>query len=101
MVERNVKIAVRLQCMLLNLNRSKIYYCNKKPNKDNETLKLIENIHEEIPIYGYRKITHELRNCGLVVNFKRIKRIMKGNRISAILPIKKKNVFKKTEYKMP
>ena len=41
--------------MLLNLNRSKIYYCNKKPNKDDEILKLIENIHEEIPIYGYRK----------------------------------------------
>ena len=101
MVERNGKIAVRRQCMLLNLNRSKIYYCNKKPNKDDEILKLIENIHEEIPIYGYRKITHELRNRGLVVNFKRIKRIMKDNKISAILPIKKKNVFKKPEYKMP
>ncbi len=34
MVERNGKIAVRRQCMLLNLNRSKIYYCNKKPNKE-------------------------------------------------------------------
>ena len=61
MIEKNGKIAVRRQCMLLNLNRSKIYYCNKKPNTDNEILKLIENIHEEIPIYGYRKITHELR----------------------------------------
>ena len=101
MIEKNGKIAVRRQCMLLNLNRSKIYYCNKKPNKDNEILKLIENIHEEIPIYGYRKITHELRNRGLVVNFKRIKRIMKDNKISAILPIKKKNTFKKSEYKMP
>ena len=101
MVEKNGKIAVRRQCMLLNLNRSKIYYWNKKPNKDDEILKLIENIHEEIPIYGYRKITHELRNRGLVVNFKRIKRIMKDNKISAILPIKKKNVFKKPEYKMP
>ena len=37
----------------------------------------IENVVVEWPAYGYRRVTHELRRRGIVVNHKRIARIMR------------------------
>src|SRR5262245_41830531 len=37
----------------------------------------IENVVAEWPAYGYRRVTHELRRRGIVVNHKRIARIMR------------------------
>jgi putative transposase len=43
----------------------------------------IENVVVEWPAYGYRRVTHELRRRGIVVNHKRIARIM---REEALIP---------------
>jgi putative transposase len=37
----------------------------------------IENVVVEWPAYGYRRVTHELRRRGIVVNHKRVARIMR------------------------
>ncbi|MCE6949477.1 IS3 family transposase, partial [Cereibacter sphaeroides] len=35
---------------------------------DTELTAIIEDIQDELPCYGYRRVTHELRRHGLVVN---------------------------------
>lgn len=42
-------------------------------------LKLIEGIQDQFPGYGYRRVTHELRRRGHVVNHKRVARLMKAH----------------------
>jgi len=42
----------------------------------------IERIAEEFPAYGYRRITHELRRRGIVVNHKRIARVMREGHVA-------------------
>lgn len=37
----------------------------------------IENVVAEWPFYGYRRVTHELRRRGIVVNHKKVARIMR------------------------
>ena len=64
-VERNEKIAVRLQCMLLNLNRSKIYYCNKKPGCKLPFLLKNKNIYKPNQVWS-TDISYIKMNCGFV-----------------------------------
>jgi putative transposase len=49
----------------------------KKRASDMELRVLIEEIHADLPGYGYRRIREHLLRQGLVVNTKRIKRVMK------------------------
>ncbi|MEO8244581.1 MAG: IS3 family transposase [bacterium] len=42
-----------------------------------ELTAIIEDIQDELPCYGYRRVTHELSRQGLVVNHKRIARLMR------------------------
>ena len=43
----------------------------------------IEAICREYPYYGYRRVTHELRHRGLVVNHKKVMRIMRAKGLAA------------------
>lgn len=65
------------------------YY--KKPNtekavlnrqSDAALLRSIEQVLSEWPSYGYRRVTAELRRRGIVVNHKRIARLMRENKLS-------------------
>lgn len=49
----------------------------KRQARDMELRALIEEIHVELPGYGYRRIRKDLLNRGIVVNSKRIKRVMR------------------------
>ena len=44
---------------------------------DAEVIALIEDIQDEFPRYGYRRVMHELRRRGLLVNHKKVARIMR------------------------
>ena len=46
-------LSVRSQCILLNLNRSSIYY-KPHPVDESELMNQIVEIHERLPQYGYR-----------------------------------------------
>ena len=46
-------------------------------DKDAETLARIKAVGEEFEAYGYRRIRAELRHQGLVVNSKRVRRLMR------------------------
>jgi putative transposase len=45
---------------------------------DNELEELIVTIRDELPGYGYRRVTHELRRRGHVVDHKRVARVMRA-----------------------
>jgi putative transposase len=64
----------------MNLPRSSCYYHPKAPETSSAQRALterIEGIAEEFPRYGYRKVTAQLHREGLIVNHKKIQRIMR------------------------
>lgn len=63
----------------MTLPRSTYYYRSTKPAglTDAELVAIIEDIQEELPSYGYRRVTHELRRRGIAINHKRVARVMR------------------------
>ena len=58
---------------MINLPRSTFYYRSTAVTEslgDTTLAELIEAIQDELPGYGYRSVTHELRRRGHVVNHK-------------------------------
>lgn len=67
---------------MIGLSTSSYYYKPKispeeKLKQDTNLRDRIEQIHVEFPGYGYRRIREHLRREGFVVNWKRIRRVMK------------------------
>ena len=89
LVENHEKLSLTKQTGLLEIKRTSIY---KRPIKgvSDETIKLmhrIDRIHTDEPTWGYRTITYYLRNTfGIVVNRKRVRRLMRLMGIYAIYP---------------
>ncbi len=75
------KHKILLLIEISGLARSTYYYYVKprtEPDKYSEVKKQITNIyHENRGRYGYRRITMELRNRGLLINHKTVQRLMK------------------------
>jgi putative transposase len=79
----------------MNLPRSSYYYrCEAKEScpEERDLVNRIEGIAEEFPRYGYRKVTAQIRREGLVVNHKKIQRIMRERDLG----VKKRRRFVKT-----
>lgn len=87
MIEMNHEsLSVRRQCSLLRVNRSTLYYEAVEVAEDT---KLANEIHElwlEMPFYGYRRITAELRRRGNNINPKRVLRLMREMNVQALYP---------------
>jgi putative transposase len=65
---------------VIGLARSSYYYREKgRPASmtDQDLCNRIDEIHREFPGYGYRRIVEHLQREGVVVNSKRIRRVMK------------------------
>lgn len=90
-------------CKLLKVSRAGYYkYLNHIPSKrsvENEALKeYIRDIHNQFKMcYGYRRIKSELDARGMIVNHKRIYRLMKECGISGKHPRKKNGNYKKVQ----
>ncbi|WP_395321908.1 IS3 family transposase [Variovorax sp. UC74_104] len=66
---------------MIELPRSTFYYRSTATSEclnDGRLIELIESIQDELPGYGYRRVTHELRRCGHVGNHKRVARVMRA-----------------------
>jgi len=65
----------------MGIKRSTLYYIRKinihKKQKELRIRKKIEDISREHPYYGYRRITAQLRRDKLIVNHKKVLKIMK------------------------
>ena len=89
MVEpQNKDISIKRQCELLSLSRSS-YYKHPRGERDEDTILMhaIDEIYTRLPFYGSRRISKELRRAkGIVVNRKRVQRLMRKMGLEAIYP---------------
>jgi len=95
------KLSIRSCCKLLSVNRSGLYY-DPVPDKNSDLNTLILEIWLLQNTKGYRTITEDLKEYhGLIVNHKRVRRIMRKLKIHGLLP--KRNLSKngKIKYKYP
>jgi len=77
----------------VRLSRSSYYFKPKKRKPEDVELEdIINDIALEFPYYGYRRVTAELKRQNIVINHKKVHRIMKDNNILC----KIKRSFKKT-----
>ncbi len=79
---RPAACSVRRGCKVIDLPRSTFYYRSTARALnlcDAELVAIIEDIRDELPCYGYRRVTHELQRRGHLVNHKRVARVMRAN----------------------
>jgi transposase InsO family protein len=97
-MELRHKFDLELLLDLTNMARSSFYYHQKQsklPNKYEEIKKLIKVIYEQHKgYYGYRRITDELQNKGIVINHKTVLRLMKLLGLKSIIRVKKYKSYK-------
>ena len=89
MMERNNKhISVRRQCELLDVNRSRLYYSVCPIDECNlRIMNLIDGEFTEHPFTGVERMVECLRReSGLIVNHKRVRRLMRKMGFMAIYP---------------
>jgi putative transposase len=97
------KLSIRNRCALLGINRSNVYYKKVSESKDTLAIKgRIEEIWEERNNKGSRVITAELRTYdNLLVNRKRVQRLMRMLNIKGILPKRNLSKVGDIQYKYP
>jgi putative transposase len=82
---RHPSLSVVLQCRLLDISRSGLYYQPVGISEEDLTLmKLIDRQYLVTPFYGVRKIAAWLKSQGRRVNRKRVRRLMRTMGLKAI-----------------
>jgi putative transposase len=77
------------QCKILGVNRSTWYYRGKDERGENVRLMdMIDEVHLAHPTWGSRTIRDHFRNNGIMVNRKRIQRLMGILHLTVIYPKK-------------
>lgn len=104
LLDTKLKLSLNKQCKLLNISKSTLYYEAVKPfskTTDIKMLDAINNIYEEFPSYGYRRMTKQLQRDGYNVGKKLIRKAMKYMGIEALYPKPKTTTANKEHYKYP
>lgn len=92
------KYSITVMCKFLSVPRSSYYYWLKNKDCEDKDASLVESIregqHASCGTYGYRRMTIWLnRVYGIIVNSKRVRRIMKEAGLQSV--VRKKKKFKK------
>jgi putative transposase len=83
----DAEISMRRQCELLGVNRSGLYYEPLGESDENLALmRLLDEQYTRTPFYGSRKMVEWLRTQGVIVNRKRVSRLMALMGIEAVYP---------------
>jgi transposase InsO family protein len=97
-MELRHKFDLNLLLNQTNMARSSFYYYQKHtklPDKYKHIKELIKSIyHKNKGRYGYRRITDELQNKGIIINHKTVLRLMKLLGLKSIIRIKKYKSYK-------
>ena len=85
MVMREHSLPVTRRCELLEVARSTAYY-RPRPVSDADLalMRLIDEVHLELPFYGSRRMRDELETRGHRVNRKRVQRLMREMGLAAL-----------------
>lgn len=92
------ELSIERLCELFGVSRSWYYERSSRPESTQEETALrdqIERLILEFPGYGYRRVTHALAREGIVVNHKRVLRIMQEE--SLLCHLKKRFVVRTTD----
>jgi len=93
LIEKEHSLSIRQQCILLGIHRSGIYYEPKKESAGNlEIMRIMDEHYIKHPTAGVIRMQDLLFSLGLVVNHKRIRRLLRLMGIMAIYP--KRNLSK-------
>jgi len=84
-------LSIRLQCQLLGLNRSSIYYQKSEGIKKTQIQERITAIFEEIPIYGAAKVHQQLLQDNIKVSLNTVASYRKEMKLHAVLAVKQVN----------
>jgi len=83
-------LSIERMCRLAEVSRASFYRCLQERlpgEEDMEVRAAIQQIAvEHRRRYGYRRIAAELRRCGMLVNHKRVARIMREDNLLAVQP---------------
>jgi|26BtaG_2_1085354.scaffolds.fasta_scaffold26117_2 putative transposase len=102
LVSDEQNLSHRKQCELLGINRSSLYYNPIGESKENlSVMRLMDEIHMEEPSYGVLRMQDELAEHGLVVNHKRVRRLMRKMCINALYPKRNLSKLGKAKYIHP
>ncbi len=83
-------LSVRRQCGLLGLSRASLFYTPVGESKDNlKLMRWIDRQYTKTPFYGSRRLVALLAGRGVIVNRKRIRRLMQIMGLEAIYPKKR------------
>jgi len=97
-MELRQELDLELLLNLAKMARSSFYYHQKKsklPDKYKETKELIKSIYQRHKgRYGYRRITDELHNRGIIINHKTVFRLMNLLGLKSIVRVKKYKSYK-------
>lgn len=88
MLEENneFKLSIRHQAKLLGVSRANFYY-KSVVSRDTEIVNLIRDAYQESDCrYGYRKVLASLRVKGLIVNNKKVRKLMRGMGLKGLTP---------------
>ena len=84
---RNRKLSVARQCELVGMSRSSWYYRPRGESERNLALmRVIDRLYLEMPWYGSRQMTRELRRAGHRVGRKRVLRLMRLMGLRSVAP---------------
>jgi putative transposase len=85
MIERGSKVAVKRQAELLDLGRSSVYYTPRPlSERDLGLMRRLDELHLQLPFYGSRKLTRELRKEGHDVGRRHVVTLMRRMGIEAL-----------------
>jgi putative transposase len=68
------------------VTRSKLYYQPKSRPSEDEIIDKLLALYESHPVYGYRRMTANLKRQGVIINHKKVRRLMKMLNLKAIYP---------------
>jgi transposase-like protein len=93
MIKKDRKLSMRRQCELLEVNRSMIHYQPKGESDENlYIMRMLDKRHLDHPTHGVLQMQDFIFALGLVVNVKRIRRLLRLMGIMAHYP--KRNLSK-------
>lgn len=90
-IKNEKQLSVRQACQSLNTSQTAFqHWCKPASETEPELLQPIQEIVEEFPGYGYRRVTKALPKKGVKANHKKVLKTMKENRLTCI----KRKTFK-------
>ncbi len=103
-VQAESGLSLNKQLKLLNVSKTAFYYIKKEPFNSRKELKIlnaIDEIYTEFPYYGTRRMRVALKEKGIHIGRKLIKKAYEVLGIEAIYPKKKTTKANSLDYKYP